>query len=67
MTITTREETKNRCLDALEILSTVWGVGDTISYLVKDYKITRRSANMDVAWLALSFERTSIRLKIKIC
>ena len=41
---------KSRRLDALSKLNTGWGVGDTISYLVRDYKITRRSANLDVAW-----------------
>ena len=49
MTITTRSERKSRRLDALAKLNTGWGVGDTISYLVRDYKITRRSANLDVA------------------
>ena len=37
-------------------------MGDTISYLVKDYKITRRSANLDVAWasteLCKNFDNT---------
>ena len=62
MFITTRAERKLRRLDALERLHTGWGVGDTISHLVKDYKITRRSANMDVAWasteLCKNFEKT---------
>ena len=49
MPITTRKEIKRRRLDALAKLNTSWGVGDTISYLVRDYKITRRSANLDVA------------------
>ena len=55
-------ERKNRRLDALSKLNTGWGVGDTISYLVRDYKITRRSANMDVAWasteLCKNFDNT---------
>ena len=50
MTITTRAERKRRRLDVLAKFNTGWGVGDTISYLVRDYKITRRSANLDVTW-----------------
>ena len=50
MAITTRSERKYRRLDALETLNTGWGVGDTIHYLVRDCKVTRRSANLDVAW-----------------
>ena len=50
MAITTRSERKHRRLDALSKLNTGWGLGDTISYLVKDYKITRRSANLDISW-----------------
>ena len=49
MAITSRAERKSRRLDALAKLNTGWGVGDTISYLVRDYKITRRSANLDVS------------------
>ena len=62
MAITTRSERKHRRLDALDKLNTGWGVGDTIRYLVKDYEITRRSANLDVAWasteLCKNFENT---------
>ena len=62
MAITTRSERKHRRLDALSKLNTGWGVGDTISYLVRDYKITRRSANLDVAWasteLCKNFDKT---------
>ncbi len=50
MKATTRVERKSRYLDALEKLNIGWGVGETINYQVKDYKITRRSANMDGAW-----------------
>ena len=50
MAITTRSERKHRRLDALEKLNTGWRVGDTISYLVKDYDITLLSAHLDVAW-----------------
>ena len=50
MPVTTRAERKDRRLDGLEKLNTGWGVGETISYLVRDYKITRRSANLDVSW-----------------
>ena len=34
----------------LERLSLGWGVGAISDYLVKDYKITRRSANLDIQW-----------------
>ena len=34
----------------LERLSLGWGVGAITDYLVKDYKITRRSANLDIQW-----------------
>ena len=61
MAITSRAERKSRRMDALSKLNTGWGVGDTISYLVRDYKITRRSANLDVAWasteLCKNFDR----------
>ncbi len=50
MSITSRAERKSRRLDALSKSKTGVGVGDTISYLVRDYKITRRSAYLDVAW-----------------
>ena len=50
MAITTRAERRSRRLDALSKLNTGWGMGDTISYPVSDYKITRRTANLDVAW-----------------
>ena len=62
MAITTKSERKHTRLDALSKLNTGWGVGDTISYLVRDYKITRRSANLDVAWasteLCKNFDNT---------
>ncbi len=62
MAITSRAERQSRRLDALSKLNTGWGVGDTISYLVRDYKITRRSANLDVAWasteLCKNFDNT---------
>ena len=50
MPITSRAERKSRRLDALSKLNISWGVGDTISYQVRDNKITRRSENLDVAW-----------------
>ena len=62
MSITTRSERKRRRLDALSKLNTGWGVSETICYLVRDYKITRRSANLDVAWasteLCKNFDNT---------
>ena len=62
LSITTRAERKHRRLDALSKLNTGWGVGDTIIYLVRDYKLTRRSTNLDVAWasaeLCKNFDNT---------
>ena len=62
MAITTRSERKHRRLDALSKLNTDRRVGDNIIYLVRDYKITRRSADLDVAWasteLCKNFDNT---------
>ena len=62
MSITTRSERKRRRLDALSKLNTGWGVSETICYLVRDYIITRRSANLDVTWasteLCKNFDNT---------
>ena len=46
----TREERKKRRISALSRLQDGWGTGETIQYLMKDYGLTRRSANMDVVW-----------------
>ena len=50
MAVVTRKERQNRRNDALAKIEKGWGVGQTINYLVADYKITRRSANLDVQW-----------------
>ena len=50
MALTTRKERIARRNDALRKMEKGWGVGQTINYLVHDYKITRRSANLDVNW-----------------
>ena len=50
MAVVTRKERQNRRNDALSKIEKGWGVGQTINYLVADYKITRRSANLDVQW-----------------
>ena len=46
----TREERKKRRIAALSRLQDGWGTGETIQYLMRDYGLTRRSANMDVVW-----------------
>ena len=50
MAIVTRKERNARRNDALRKMEKGWGVGQTINYLVHDYKITRRSANLDIQW-----------------
>ena len=46
----TREERKKRRISALSRLQDGWGTGETIQYLMRDYGLTRRSANLDVVW-----------------
>ena len=50
MALVTRKERNDRRMDALSKIEKGWGVGQTINYLVHDYKITRRSANLDIQW-----------------
>ena len=50
MAVVTRKERTARRNDALQKIEKGWGVGQTINYLVTDYKITRRSTNLDVQW-----------------
>ena len=50
MAVVTRKERTARRNDALQKIEKGWGVGQTINYLVTDYKITRRSANLDGQW-----------------
>ena len=46
----TREERKKRRLTALSRIQKGWGTGETIEYLMTDFGLTRRSANLDVVW-----------------
>ena len=46
----TREERRKRRISALSRLQEGWGTGETIQYLMNDYGLTRRSANLDVVW-----------------
>ena len=50
MAVVTRAERKRRRCDALARLNTGMGVGEVTEYLVSNYDLTRRSANMDVRW-----------------
>ena len=52
MAVVTRAERKRRRCDALSNIEKGWGVGQTINYLVHEYKITRRSANLDIQWVS---------------
>ena len=45
-----REERKKRRLTALSRIQKGWGTGETIQYLMTDFGLTRRSANLDVVW-----------------
>ena len=50
MAVVTRAERKRRRCDALARLNSGMGVGEVTEYLVSNYDLTRRSANMDVRW-----------------
>jgi len=45
-----REERKKRRLTALSRIQKGWRTGETIEYLMTDFGLTRRSANLDVVW-----------------
>ena len=47
MAIVSRAERKRRRCDALERLTSGMGVSEVTKALVRDYGITRRSANLD--------------------
>ena len=71
MALTTRKERIARRNDALRKMEKGWGVGQTINYLVHDYKITRRSANLDIQWASAKLvqnlnkhERTDLLLSL---
>ena len=50
MATTSRAERKRRRMDALQQMKNGRSRGDLIDYLVSNYDLTRRSANMDVRW-----------------
>ena len=50
MAIVSREQRKKRRCDALERLTSGQGVSQVTESLVRDYNITRRSANLDISW-----------------
>ena len=50
MAVVTRAERKRRRCDALARLTSGMGVSQVTETLVRDYKITRRSANLDISW-----------------
>ena len=50
MTVTSRSDRKKRRCDALERLTSGMGVSQVTESLVRDYGITRRSANLDISW-----------------
>ena len=50
MAIVSRAERKRRRCDALARLTSGMGVSEVTRTLVRDYKITRRSANLDINW-----------------
>ena len=62
MAVVSRAERKRRRCDALARLTSGMGVSEVTRTLVRDYKITRRSANLDVAWasteLCKNFDKT---------
>ena len=50
MAVVSRNERKKRRCDALARLTSGMGVSQVTESLVRDYKITRRSANLDISW-----------------
>ena len=50
MAVVTRAERKKRRCDALARLTSGMGVSEVTRTLVRDYGITRRSANLDINW-----------------
>ena len=50
MAVVTRNERKKRRCDALARLTSGQGVSQVTESLVRDYGITRRSANLDISW-----------------
>ena len=67
MAVVTRAERKRRRCDALERLNSGMGVSEVTRTLVRDYGITRRSANLDINWASAQivknldkYERTDL-------
>ena len=50
MAVVSRAERKRRRCDALARLTSGMGVSEVTKALVRDYGITRRSANLDINW-----------------
>ncbi len=50
MAVVSRNERKKRRCDALARLTSGMGVSEVTRTLVRDYGITRRSANLDINW-----------------
>ena len=50
MAVVSRNERKKRRCDALARLTSGMGVSQVTESLVRDYGITRRSANLDINW-----------------
>ena len=50
MAVVSRAERKRRRCDALARLNSGQGVSQVTESLVRDYGITRRSANLDISW-----------------
>ena len=50
MAVVSRNDRKKRRCDALERLTSGMGVSQVTESLVRDYGITRRSANLDISW-----------------
>ena len=63
MAVTSRAERKRRRCDVLERLSLGWGVGAVTDYLVANYEITRRSANLDIQWASNQLLKAWMMLK----
>ena len=67
MAVVTRAERKRRRCDALARLTSGMGVSQVTETLVRDYGITRRSANLDINWASAQmvknlekYERTDL-------
>ena len=67
MAVVSRNERKKRRCDALARLTSGMGVSQVTERLVRDYGITRRSANLDINWASAQmikslekYERTDL-------